>query len=330
MTKPTGSEPLPLPSTLKWLGGLFTLLSVAFAAVLLVRHGGEVGQQWADLQAAGWELRPAWLGASLALFVLNLVVLGLLWVWLLRALGGRLSAISGLRIWSWTNLGRYLPGKVWQLSALAVYMRRQQSSAGIALGSSAALQVLLLATGAGFAVATLGIRLSGGDTATIGAALAVAAGGLLLVLRPGVVVGASAWMARRLGEPEPAASLPTGVVWGVAAGTALSWLLAGLALIALWRGAGGGPGPDLLTWTGAFTTAYLAGYIAVFVPAGMIVREGTLAVLLVSIGGVEGAAAAGIAIAARLWSVVAELLTAALAWMIPVRQPDESEGVAEE
>lgn len=304
---------------------MFTVLSIGFAVVLLARNWGELGQQWADLRAAGWVLRPAWLAASLGLFTLNLVILGLLWVWLLRALGGTLTTVSGLRIWAWTNLGRYLPGKVWQLSALAVYMRKQQNSAGIALGSSAALQVLLLATGAGFAVATLGIRLSGGNPATTVAAVVVAAGGLLLALRPSVVVGASAWMARRFGEPEPADDLARGVVWGVAAGTALSWLVAGLALVCLWRGAGGGAGPDLMTWTGAYTAAYLAGYIAVFVPAGMIVREGTLALLLVSLGGVSGVAAAGIAIAARLWSVVAELLTAALAWIIPVREEDAPE-----
>ena len=75
------------------------------------------------------------------------------------------------------------------------------------------------------------------------------------------------------------------------------WLLAqsiGLPLSAL----GGIP---------AYSAAYLLGYVAVFAPAGLGVREGFLILFL---GPILGAGAAALAVVARLWATVLELLPA--------------------
>lgn len=307
----------PLPGWLKIVGLVFTIAALVFAGLLVVRHGGDLARQWSDLRAAGWRLRPGWLLLALTAATANLFILGGAWIRLLRELGGNLGYVEGIRIWTWTNLGRYLPGKVWQISALTVYLRERKQIGGIGLGSNIALQVLMLAVGAAVAFGTLGIRIAEGSTAlTVAAALATTAG-LVVALRPSTVARVSRRMAGWMGEPWTGGEPRRAALREAALIVLLSWFINGVGLWCLWRGVGATGGPDPLFWTGAFAAAYLVGYAALFAPAGLVVREVSLAGLLVGLGGVAAAPAAGIALLSRLWAIASELLAAAIAWMLP-------------
>jgi uncharacterized membrane protein YbhN (UPF0104 family) len=74
----------------------------------------------------------------------------------------------------------------------------------------------------------------------------------------------------------------------------------------------------------AFAAAYVAGYIAVFAPAGAGIREGILVVLLQPIMARE--AAVVLAVIARLWTTVLELVPAGLLVLVwrRSRQTEES------
>jgi hypothetical protein len=73
----------------------------------------------------------------------------------------------------------------------------------------------------------------------------------------------------------------------------------------------------------AYAAAYVAGYIAVFAPAGAGIREGVLVVLLQPVMAREAAVA--IAVIARLWTTVAELMPAALLAVGSRRSQDTGE-----
>lgn len=314
-----------IPTLMKLAGAVFTVASLAFAAVLVIRHGGELARQWADLREAGWRPRPAWLLAALAVATANLFLLGGAWIRLLRELGGRIGYVEGMRVWTWTNLGRYLPGKVWQLSALTLYLREKRQIGGIGLGSNVALQVLLLAIGAAVAFAVLGLQLAEGRQALTIAALVITALALGVALRPSTVARVSTWMGRLMGEPDVAVHPRRSALWEAAGIVTVSWFVNGLSLWFLWRGVGAATGPNPWFWTGAFAAAYLTGYVALFAPAGLVVREVSLAAVLVGLGGVGGAAAAGIAILARLLAVASELAAAGLAQVLPAGAPHEAD-----
>jgi len=315
---PSSSRRISFSVAMKAAGLVFTVASVVFAAVLVVRHGNDLAGQWADLRAAGWRPRPGWLAAALAVATSNLFLLGGAWIHLLGELGGKIGYTEGMRVWTWTNLGRYLPGRVWQISALTLYLREKRRIGGIGLGSNLTLQVLMLAIGAAIAFAVLGLRLAEERAAVAGAALGVTAVALVVALRPSVGGRLSGWMGGLMGEPDVTVHPRGSALWEAAGIVVISWFVNGLSLWLLWRGVGASAGPDLWFWTGAFAAAYLTGYVALFAPAGLVVREASLALVLVSFGGMGAAAAAGIAILARLLGVGSELVAAGLAQLLPM------------
>ena len=68
-----------------------------------------------------------------------------------------------------------------------------------------------------------------------------------------------------------------------------------------------------------FTESYLAGVIAVFAPAGLLVREAALISVLTPVLG--GPDAVILAVAARIWHTALELVSGALVLAIPVPRP---------
>jgi hypothetical protein len=89
------------------------------------------------------------------------------------------------------------------------------------------------------------------------------------------------------------------------------WLGYGIAFGLLWASF---PALPAVFWPGAlggFAAAYFLGYAALFAPAGVGVREGAMAVLLAPWTG--AAAAAVLAVIARIWMTVGELVPLAAA-----------------
>ena len=87
---------------------------------------------------------------------------------------------------------------------------------------------------------------------------------------------------------------------------ALGWVLQGLAFWILVRSLG----LDLTAMAGlpAYPAAYVLGYVAIFAPAGIGVREGVLTGCLQPALGINAALA--VALVARLWTTALELLLA--------------------
>ena len=64
---------------------------------------------------------------------------------------------------------------------------------------------------------------------------------------------------------------------------------------------------------GVFIIAYQVGYLAMFSPGGLGVRELVLSTLLMPY---LGPLAAGVAVAARIWNILAEIMAFFTAWRI--------------
>jgi glycosyltransferase 2 family protein len=279
---------------------LVGLSIVLFAIRALVRNWDQLRSQPLE-----WQLRPGWLVLSLVLIWLMYALLILGWRAMLSGWGQQLDGWSAARIWIVSGLGKYIPGKVWALAGMALLSQRAGVAAWAATGSAVVMQVLAIGTGA--AVAGLA-----GAHILESAQQGAGAGLVLLVAGAILSVGLLFWppFLRRLlrlaapqavGERQPPAR---GIVVGIATNI-VAWLGYGLALWLLGRGLLPTSGLSLQLAITVFTASYLAGFLALFAPGGIGVREGLFILMLQEPLGVG--AATSLALASRLLLTVAEL-----------------------
>lgn len=270
-----------------------------------------------DLLAFAPAVAP--LAVSCALLLAMYLAHAFLWRRILADLDvGRPDARTTLRIHFVSGLGRYIPGKLWQLTSLAVLAREAGLPAAPAAAASLIGHFAFLVTG----LLLLAAMLPGwgsGWPAVLGAGglLAAAAAVWMLVATP-LGHGARARLRELLGErfggrldtmlvladrirPRPA------LFW--LAGYGVTWILLGMAFT-IFSSAfvpAAAAAPRLVA--GALAASYLAGYVAL-VPAGIGVREGALATLLAAVPAIPAAGAIVIAVASRLWFTAIEVLPA--------------------
>ena len=268
----------------------------------------------------------------MAVAVANLLLMGGIWVRLYRSTGGTMAPWRGIRAWVVTNLGRYIPGKIWQLGGLTAYVRDQGASAAAALVSVAAFQLVVLLTGVALAIGTMGVHVASGGWAQVGIGVLFVA-----ILGTGLHPAAIRFAARRLsgllGEASVGIRLRGRDIWGAAVAMLGAWIVQGIGLLFLLNGLGVPlEAPDPLMLSGIFSGSYVVGYVAVLAPGGIVVREGALTGFLVQFAGLSVGVGAAVAIAARVWAVVSELMAAvlvlAIAEAVERIQPQEDESHA--
>ena len=285
-------------------------LGIAFAVGAIWFGGRTLIGQWEAVQGVRAAHPVRWGGVLLAslLTLGSYAVLIETWRRTMSAWGGVIGYGAAARIWLVSNLGRYVPGKIWQIGAMSVLAERAGVSGATAVGS--ALLVTLLHVAVGFTV----VAASGG--ALLGAY--VPEGTPLLPVLVALVVALASlpwtlpWAAvlagRLSGRPIAAHRFPPRAIWIAAAGSAAGWLLFGAAFHLLTIAVLGRPTGDAASSVAVFTLSYLAGFLALFAPGGIGVREAVLAELLLQAGSVTVAEVTWLVVASRLWLTVLEIL----------------------
>lgn len=303
--------------------------AVVFVAAGLVFLGLVAREEWGRLQGlseslarARWRIDPWMLALSLAVATLNLLGMASVWIHLYRRCGGNVDYPEGWRVWSATNIGRYIPGKIWHVTGLTVYLRERGGSGAAGLVSSVAFQVLVLVTGAAATGAVLlgtPVAFSGDSPLRMLGAVCL----LAVLLHPTLLRKATKWAARITREDvDDATRIPARSLAAGAAALCLSWLVYGVSFWLLVRGLLPGAPLGIPAATGIFAASYVLGYLAFLSPGGLVVREGAMAGLLVGLGTTGAAAAAVLAVAYRLCVTASELLFLALTFALPgVRRP---------
>lgn len=290
------------------------------AAVVIGFAGRELAHQWRDVAPALKGLRVHWLRVlgSGALVLATYLILVEAWRATLRVWSESLPFATAARIWFVSNLGKYVPGKVWQIAAMGAMAQRSGVSAAAAVGSS--LVVNLVSIIAGFAViavtaagkvgSAVGAQTStmssrSAELAVIGIAIA---GGAALLLAPVAVPRLVAVVGRITGRAIAIPRVPARAIWLAAASTTVSWLFYGVAFALFAHGVSPGATGNALAYIAVYTGSYLAGYLALFAPGGVGVREAVLVLAMPRFGLASAADAAVIAITSRLWLTILEIL----------------------
>jgi len=121
------------------------LSRVAGVAIVLVIFGflfRSLYLEWEQVVAYGWDLDWAALTLAFALMLSASALYAYLWKVILDRLGTPLSYRKSYRIFFISQLGRYIPGKVWSILGL-VYLSQKEGVSKIISGASVTLQLLL-------------------------------------------------------------------------------------------------------------------------------------------------------------------------------------------
>ena len=269
-------------------------------------------REWQDVLARPRSLPLA--GATLLLLAAY-ALSGLIWGGVVTGLGGpRLLARDAVSIFMISNMGRYLPGKVWSIAGMAVLGKGK----GVPVAVSATSAVLM--QGVGLAAAgAIGLGAFAGGPAPLPrwglAGAAVAASMLLLVLAVPSLFHRAVALWFRMVRTSPPTNLTATLVLRWLLQVAGAWVAMGASFWILAVSLGMELSP--IHAGSAFAAAYVAGYLMLFAPAGVGVREGFLVALLAPALG--SGPATVLAIAARLWMTAAEVIPAAILWALHQR-----------
>jgi hypothetical protein len=284
----------------------FLAVQLAFAAAVFWFAGRAVLAQWNEARGAALDFRPRWALIALSgLIVLTAYALLIeTWRIMVRDWGSTLSRGQAARIWFVSNLGRYLPGKVWQIGAMGMMSERAGVSPIAATGSALVINIVNLVAGAGV-VAVTGAGLLGNQLLVAGSALALGAGVLAV---PRLVPAIVSLLPRRAAEHVPLSVLPRRPIWIAALASVAAWFLYGAAFSVFARGVTPQASGAVTPYVAAFTASYILGYVTLFAPGGIGVRDVSLAAFLSQLQLAPGATAVMISVASRLWLTVLEVL----------------------
>lgn len=293
---------------------LWRAIQVAFVVLVFAYGGRRIAADWAAAEASAGEggllaLRWGPLAAATGLVYLTYLLLVQLWRFVLRAWHTRLGLADALAIWFISALGRYVPGRVAAIAAMAVMARRRGVSAAAATGSALLNTLLNIAAGLLVAVALTGQEL---DRILPGAGrvapLLTAAALLGVVLLPWLLPPAIRLVRRLTRREFEVPTTPASAVWLTLAGNVVAWALYGLAFMWFTSGVLGEAAGATTSYVAVYTLSYVAGFLFLPAPGGLGVREGVMVAGLTALGLATEPQAWLVAFASRLWLLVLEIL----------------------
>lgn len=270
---------------------------------------------------------PARLALSLLALLGVYLIHAFLWRRIVLDLGaGHPDPRTTVRIYFLANLGRYVPGKLWQIAGFAVLA----SHAGMAGGGATAAALLgqfgFLATGLLLVAVVLPQWVSGTALYVMGFLLVSMAGGIWVLTATPAGHRAREWvrssiggrLGERLGAAFTLADRMRGrdaIRWSV--GYGFSWILLSLAFSLFATAFVPASIMHSRQLAGTVAASYLAGYFVLIAPGGIGVRESAMTALLVAIPDFPLSAALLVSVMSRVWFTIGELLPLLLVPFLP-------------
>lgn len=257
-----------------------------------------------------------------------------LWRWILLSFGARLPVAAATRIWSLSELARYLPGVIWQVLG-RMYLVKPYGIRGSVCSTSQILELaIFLLANMLLALACLvwfGIKSFGGPAQVwlYGAMALVPV--LTFLLHPSVLYSLINRAMTRLGKPAVTERLGFKELIGLLVWSVLGLLWQSLAIWFLVSGPLNLPPTKWWVVAGAYALAWCAGFLAFWAPGGIGVRELVfMAAMQVALPPAvrnrfqaDPAALTGflafLSVLLRLWTIAGELMLAGIAYAADYR-----------
>jgi len=280
---------------------------------------------WQQIQASEIGVIDTLINSEPVIFLSVLCIFGVItlspivWKFLMLGSGANVSYRMCFAIWWTTNIAKYVPGKV-SLIAGRVYVARRYGK-GVVLESF--VWELIISISSAVLAGLFLLDLEGISTTTKMALLSIAIASLFPIISPKatqkIVRKPFALLGR--GEWDEETTMTRGIYSITLVLMMISWLLWGLAHKFILLGLG--IDASLLHLIGAFSIAWLIGFSAFFLPAGLGAREGVFTVNLTLF--ISGGVAGILVILSRVINILVEVVAFGMGLLLFSREDLEDE-----
>lgn len=280
---------------------------------------------WQQIQASEIDVIDTLINSQPIIFLSVLCIFGvvalspIVWKFLMLGSGADVSYRMCFAIWWTTNIAKYVPGKV-SLIAGRVYVARRYGK-GVVIESF--VWELIISISSAVLAGLFLLDLEGISTTTTMALLSIAIASLFpiispkatqkIVRKPFALLGRGEWdeettMTRRIYSITLVLMMISWLLWGLAH----KFILLGLGI-----------DTSLLHLIGAFSLAWLIGFSAFFLPAGLGAREGVFTVNLTLF--ISGGVAGILVILSRVINLLVEVVAFGMGLLLFSRENLEDE-----
>ncbi len=276
--------------------------------------GRVILENWEQVRAAEWSVRPAYLAASFVLCGAWYVFRPYGWNVILRGFGSEAPFPAVFRMCRKAELSRYVPGGVWQFVSRVYLLKQWNVSAGACL--AATILDLFLATLASLVPASWTLQQAFAEFRAYHRVVLFAFPAVsVLFVHPKLLNWWAGFLAKRLGQSWTPLELPWRSLLGIWALYVAGWLLFAAGVVLFVNGVLRAP-EGASTYIGSsYTVAWLVGTLTMIAPGGMGIREGALGLLLSRV--LPTGPAFTLAVGIRLCTLLVEIATLALGSLMP-------------
>jgi hypothetical protein len=266
-----------------------------------------VWENWTQVRDASFSFQPFVLIFATLIFAFSYFIQ--IWAWYLITLALRIDIplSETLRSWLTSQLGKYLPGKIWLLlSRFYFYESKGKPKKSISIALYLETVIVLLA-GAMIFLASLilvkEVRPFYLRKEAVWLALLLIAAAVSIY--PRLLQKIMNWVLIQLKKEPIAISISYSRILWISFICILAWAVGGVGFYLFVDSVFAVSRDQILFLTGALAFSSTMGLIAIFAPSGLGVREGVLVYLLSSI--MPGSVATVISILTRIWMTLIEI-----------------------
>jgi len=258
----------------------------------------------------------------LSVLIMQLAWMTTAWSWgkTLEAFNFKLRYSDVFTIYFRSMVAKYLPGKLWQIVG-STYMAAKK---GVPEGSTVASVVIgqgySLLSGLALVAGALALGViqppGGGFAFFRWTAIPILVLLIILTVRPELAEPLMNWALRLAKRQTISLRINIATSLRLFMAFLIPWFIFGLSFWFLGRGLEDIPISHYLSFTAIMTASTVIGFLAVFAPGGLGVKEGLIVVFLTTLAGYSAAFSSAIAIGFRIITSFVELLAFGITWVI--------------
>jgi uncharacterized membrane protein YbhN (UPF0104 family) len=286
--------------TMKKIKDCLKYLLILLVILFLAKY---VHKNWTAVSSYQWKFKYDLLAISFGLLLLNFLFFIQIWRGLLFKLSANLSFKKAFKIWFFSNFGKYIPGKLWSVMGM-VYMCEKEGIPRMTTLTSAILNQLLNIMGGLILVVILSGREFFGGMPKLSYIVLFLI--FVLFLYPRVMEKVLNWGLKKLKREPIKVNLSFKGNLTFTLFFMLAWGIYGFAFTIFIKSLTDCSFSQWPFLTSIFAFSYIIGFLSIFVPGGLGVREGLLIYYLSNYFPLPVATL--VALLSRLWMTAAEVL----------------------